>query len=157
MSTEIGQAVRAGAGIAGGAFGFLNGNFLVKVNGEGTRGKLTVVDTERTARGGPPLHFHHLDDEWFQVVEGLFDVSVGGVEYRLAAGDSILGPAGVAHAFTNVSETGRLLLVFSPAGRMEAFFRDVAARGAIAPDVIAEISAAYGMPVVGPPIPIRHN
>jgi quercetin 2,3-dioxygenase len=101
------------------------------------------------------VHFHDAEDEWFQVVEGMFDILVGNVEHRLAPGDSILGPARIPHAFTNVTETGRLLLVFAPAGRMEEFFRTVGAMESVSPQVFAQVSADHGMTVTGPPLSPR--
>lgn len=147
--------VRVGREGAGSAFRFMNGNFLVRVSTEASGGKLSVYDTERTNRGGPPRHFHLEQDEWFQVVEGVFDFEVDGIEYRLNPGDSILGPSGKTHAFTNVSEYGRLLLVFAPAGQMDAFFRLISELEDVSPEMFAEISADHGMVVNGQPLPVR--
>jgi hypothetical protein len=44
---------------------FLNGRFDCKVSGRDTDGALCVIDTFRTRRGGPPLHVHDRQDEWF--------------------------------------------------------------------------------------------
>ena len=42
---------------------------------------------------------------------------------KLKAGDSALGPKGVPHAFAFAgSGTGRILILYAPAGRMEAYF-----------------------------------
>ena len=147
--------VRSGESRAGGLFRMLNGSFQVKVNGDDSHGQLAIFDTERFERGGPPLHYHTLEDEWFLVTDGVFDFHVGGVEHRLMTGDSILGPRGVPHAFTNVSETGGLLIAFTPAGRMEQFFRTIAGLDRPSPPEFNRISGEFGMPVVGPPLPIR--
>jgi hypothetical protein len=37
-------------------------------------------------------------------------------------GDSVFGPRNVPHAFANVSDTGRLMIVYQPAGAIEQFF-----------------------------------
>ena len=68
-----------------------------------------------------------------------------------------LGPTGLTHAFTNVTEHGRLLLVFAPAGKMEAFFRLISELGDVSPDSFAKISMDHGMVVTGPPLAIRQN
>ena len=157
MISAPGGPVRAGHDVQDRGFRFLNGNFLEKVSGDSTAGKLAVFDSERTVRGGPPAHFHPDQDEWFHVIEGIFDIAVDGVEHRLGPGDSILGPTGLTHAFTNVTEHGRLLLVFAPAGKMEAFFRLISELGDVSPDSFAKISMDHGMVVTGPPLAIRQN
>jgi quercetin dioxygenase-like cupin family protein len=47
---------------------------------------------------------------------------VGEDVFRLNAGDSVFGPRNVPHAFANVSDTGRLMIVYQPAGTIEQFF-----------------------------------
>ena len=129
---------------------FLNGRFDCKVSGRDTGGALCIIDTFRTARGGPPLHLHNHQNEWFFVQEGEFRFQVGDQIHLLQAGDSIFGPQGVPHAFVNISETGRLLIAFQPAGTMEAFF----ASGLLDPrsEEFRELSRLHGMDVVGPPL-----
>ncbi|MCX5493248.1 cupin domain-containing protein [Kaistia dalseonensis] len=116
---------------------------------------MCAFDTLRFERGGPPLHIHHDQDEWFFVREGEFLFQVGTERFRLGPGDSILGPRGVPHAFANWSPTGRLMVLFQPAGLMEAFFRAGSAIGkAMTPERFATLSREHGMEVVGPPLVI---
>lgn len=144
--------VRAGKGLRGETFGFLNGAFLLKVSGADTGGGLCAYDTLRDAPGGPPLHVHAAQDEWFLVTEGAFEVRVGEVTHLLGPGDSVLGPRGVPHAFRNTSPSGRLMVAFFPAGTMEAFFREGSEQGPLSPAAFAELSSQHGMTVVGPPL-----
>ena len=111
---------------------------------------MCVMDTIRTGRGGPPLHLHHEQDEWFFVQEGTFRFQVGDATYELGPGGSVFGPRGLPHAFVNLTETGRLMIVFQPAGTMEAFF----AAGSPHPlsEEVKELSRQHGMDVVGPPL-----
>jgi len=152
-ASETRGPVRIDGDVNATPFEFLNGTFRTKVSGTETCGGMCVFEIIRTTPGGPPLHLHHAQDEWFLVTEGVFDIQVGGVTHRLSAGDSILGPRGVPHAFRNVSDPGRLVIVFQPAGQMEAFF--AAGRG---PDPMSEadfvaLFPRHGMQVVGPPLP----
>src|SRR5262249_28186136 len=101
---------------------FLNGRFDCKVSGKDTAGDFCIYDTVRTKKGGPPLHYHHTQDEWFFVRDGEFLFQVGQDTYQLKAGDSILGPRKVPHAFANLSETGKLMIVYQTAGSIEEFF-----------------------------------
>ena len=144
--------VLAGEDRFGEPFSFLNGRFDCKIAGADTAGALCAFDTWRFAKGGPPLHVHHDQDEWFRVDEGEFLFQIGTEQFRLGAGDSILGPRGVPHAFTNVSETGRMLVLFQPAGTMEAFFHAGSRMGKITPGEFAALSLDHGMKVVGPPL-----
>jgi Cupin domain len=60
--------------------------------------------------------------EWFFARDGEFVFQVGEDVFRLKAGDSIFGPRNVPHAFANISDTGRLMIVYQPAGAIEQFF-----------------------------------
>lgn len=145
-------AVRQEESVNGRTFGFLNGKFLLKVSGADTRGGLCVYDTLRSEPGGPPMHVHADQDEWFFVTEGEFVVVVGDATHGLGPGDSVLGPRGVPHAFRNISRTGRIVVAFQPAGSMETFFEKGSALMPITPPAFAELSSHHGMTVVGPPL-----
>lgn len=125
----------------------------VKISARDTGGALAVLAYEGRARGGPPLHLHHDQDEVFIVQEGRYQFQCGHERMELAAGDTIFLPRGVPHTFCQTSERGRLLYMFTPAGDMEAFFAALARmEGEPAPDIGAALFAAHGMMVVGPPI-----
>ena len=129
---------------------FLNGSFNTKVSAVDNDGALCVIDTVRSGRGGPPLHFHHEQDEMFFVQEGQFRFQIGDELSDLGPGDFIFGPRRVPHAFVNLSDTGRLLIAYQPAGTMEAFF----AAGLRDPrsEEFKVLSRQHGMEVVGPPL-----
>ncbi len=125
-----------------------------------TGGALFAMEQLNHRKGGPSRHLHHGEDELFYVIEGEYVVEVAGELFHLRAGDCVLGPRGVQHAWAFVGEsTGRLLLTYSPAGRMEAFFNERERRG-IKPGAYAstaadaEILRAYGMELTGPPIDV---
>jgi mannose-6-phosphate isomerase-like protein (cupin superfamily) len=132
---------------------YLNGRFDCKVSAADTGGDLCIYDTFRTGKGGPPLHLHHDQDEWFFVREGEFVFQVGGDRFRLKAGDSLFGPRKVPHAFANVTETGTLMIAYQPAGTIEQFFLD----GSLIanPPTATELQALYRkhrLEIVGPPL-----
>ncbi len=94
-----------------------------KVLTRDTGGAMFVMEQTNRKKGGPPRHVHHNEDELFFVLEGDYDVEVGGKRVSLHAGDCILGPRGIPHGWAHVGDTvGRLLISFAPAGKMEAFF-----------------------------------
>lgn len=126
----------------------------VKVSAADTAGRLSLFEYDGHGRGGPPLHVHAAQDEIFVVVEGAYMFEVGGQRHRLTAGDTILAPRGVPHGFCQLSDHGRLLFMYTPAGDLEAFF-ETHARLDTMPDFAAragELFARHGMQVVGPPI-----
>ncbi|MDB5538533.1 MAG: Cupin 2 conserved barrel domain protein [Devosia sp.] len=144
--------VRSGEDRAASPLKFLNGRFDCKISAADTDGALCAYDTYRFKPGGPPLHVHFEQDEWFVVLEGEFKFQIGDETRYLKAGDSILGPRRVPHAFRNISETARMLITFQPAGTMEEFFSS----GMVDPtsQAFRDLSLAHGMEVVGPPLSI---
>ncbi len=70
-----------------------------KVLTQESSGSLFIMENRMTKRGGPPRHLHHGQDEWFCVVKGDFIVEIGSDRFRLSAGDSILGPREIPHAY----------------------------------------------------------
>jgi quercetin dioxygenase-like cupin family protein len=100
-----------------------NGTSTFKVSSKDCRGDFFAMEHHHTKKGGPPFHVHTVEDEWFYVLEGEYIVKVGDQLHHLKAGDSVLGPRNVPHAFAFVGEsTGRFLITYAPAGRMEEFF-----------------------------------
>lgn len=144
--------VRRDADLHARPFGFLNGAFHLKVSGSDTEGGICIYDTVRSEPGGPPLHVHASQDEWFFVTEGRFDVRVGDMTHSLGPGDSMLGPRGVPHAFRNTSRTARIMIVFQPAGTMREFFEEGSTLSPLTPQAFSELSARHGVTVVGPPL-----
>ena len=115
---------------------------------------LFILENTFHQKGGPARHLHHDQDEWFYAVEGDFLLEVGEEQFRLAPGDSVLAPRRVPHvwAFTG-EERGRILITFLPAGKMEAFFREVTKANAMPPQDPA-LWRAHGMELLGPPLKV---
>jgi quercetin dioxygenase-like cupin family protein len=130
----------------------------VKVTTQDTAGALFMTEQPITRRGvGPPKHYHEEQDEWFYCLTGEYVVEIGDQRFRLVAGDSVLGPRRIPHAFVyDGSGPGRLLVGFTPAGRMEQFFRDLEARGEYFGNGTVEdrerAHREYGIVNVGPPL-----
>lgn len=77
------------------------------VNGAALGGPVTVLAYGTDTVGeGPRLHVHPYD-ETFIVIEGRARFTVGDASIEAAAGQVVLGPAGVPHAFVNLGP-GRL-------------------------------------------------
>ena len=125
-----------------------------KVASADTDGGLFVIEQANTVKGGPPRHLHYEQDELWYVLAGDYIVEVGSERHALKPGDCILGPRGIPHAWAFVGESpGRLLIAFTPAGKMQENFERDRTLGEYRND--AETFRAYGMELVGPPLSIK--
>ena len=113
---------------------------------------LLILENSFFARGGPARHLHHAQDEFFYAVEGDFVIEVGDQRFAMQPGDALLAPRGIPHVWACVGNGhGRMLITFSPAGQMEAFFREANKVNAMPPQDPA-LWRAHGMELVGPPL-----
>lgn len=160
VSPSLGVAkVAAGADRFNNVIKLPGGDLLyVKVATQDSGGALFMTEQPIERRGvGPPKHYHEAQDEWFYCLAGEYVVEIGDKRFRLVAGDSVLGPRRVPHAFAYDSTgPGRLLVGFTPAGRMEQFFRDLESRGRYfgngTPADRETARREYGIVNVGPPL-----
>lgn len=123
-----------------------------------TAGALFVLEQSNRKKGGPPRHLHHDVDEFFYSLEGEYIVEVGSERFHLKAGDCVLGPREIPHAWAFAGESaGRLLISFAPAGKMESFFNERENRGIKPGDYASDASfmRAFGMELLGPPLKIE--
>src|SRR4051812_49378906 len=98
----------------------MGGRFNLMVSSRDTGGDLCIYDTLRHAKGGPALHRHHQQDEWFYVIRGEFTAQIGEETLKLGLGDSAFAPRKIPHAFALTSDgEGQMLVLFQPAGSME--------------------------------------
>ncbi|WP_420149707.1 cupin domain-containing protein, partial [Spirosoma sp.] len=133
----------------------VNANVLsVKVSGSDTDGDLAVFEQTSLSPGrGTPLHMHPAQDEIFYVVEGAYYFQVGDEKYHLKVGDSIFLPRKVPHAWTQVAETGKMIVILQPAGKLENFFVTMAAMNhEPSREEVAKVFSDNEMQVVGPPL-----
>ena len=115
---------------------------------------LLIIENTFHQRGGPARHLHYDQDEWFYAVEGEFIIEVGKERLSMTPGDSLLAPRQLPHVWAFVGDTtGRMLITFMPAGKMEAFFREVTKADAMPPQD-PELWRTHGMELVGPPLPV---
>jgi quercetin dioxygenase-like cupin family protein len=136
----------------------VNSNILdVKISGSDTDGDLAIFEQTSLSQGkGTPLHIHHFQDEIFYVIEGAYYFQVGDEKFNLAKGESIFLPRKVPHAWTQVSETGKMTVIVQPAGKLENFFITVAALDhEPTTKEMEKIFSDSDMQVVGPPLKIN--
>jgi quercetin dioxygenase-like cupin family protein len=128
------------------------GTLTFKVSTADSDGALMVCEIAHHAKGGPPRHIHHDQDEWFHVIKGKYVIEIGGERFSLGPGDSTFGPRGVPHGWAFVGDgPGRVTFVAVPASRLEPFFIEIAKANAMAPQDPA-FWAPFNMTLFGPPL-----
>ncbi|WP_097131964.1 cupin domain-containing protein [Spirosoma fluviale] len=135
----------------------VNVNILdVKVSGSDTDGGLAIFEqTSLSPKRGTPLHVHPDQDEVFYVIEGAYYFQVGDDKYNLKAGDSIFLPRKVPHAWTQVADRGKMIVVLQPAGKLEDFFVSLAGMDHDpTQEEVTKLFSANQMQVVGPPLKV---
>lgn len=127
----------------------------IKVSTDDTNGRLSISEYTGYTKGGPPLHIHPNQDEIFIILEGRHAFQLGDERFELTAGDTIFIPRNTPHAPAQLSETGKYLFFFTPAGKMENFFRALSqVTGPPSPETFAKLFADHDMQIVGPPLKI---
>ena len=142
----------------------MRGNTVtLKATGAETGGALTFTEIEAVPGGGPPLHVHAVEDEWFYVLEGELTVWVADTKLSLTPGSFAFGPKSVPHTFYVETGVARMLVGFAPM-QFEGFQREVGepalervlpqpADGP--PDIgrLIPIAKRNGFEILGPPGP----
>ncbi len=127
----------------------------ILADGAATGGKFLVFEETGPPGGGPPLHRHTHDDEFFLVLEGTLRFSVDGKETIVEPGGTIFARKGSVHTFVNAGQTPtRLIIVCSPPG-LEGPFREcdqLAREGRENPETVAAAFKKFGVEIVGPPL-----
>jgi len=155
--TDKGFKISAGEARFGEHFkmkGVTLNTLAIKISGTDTENDLAVFEqTGLTPNGGPPLHIHPFQDEWFYVIDGEYLFQVGDEKYQMKSGDTIFLPRNVQHAFIQLTEKGKMIVSYLPAGKMEAFFK-VTDKWTSPPtkEEIAKVFAEHDMKVVGSPL-----
>ncbi len=107
---------------AGRTFSMLGATMRLIATASETGRAYTVLEQLTPPGWGPPRHIHSREDEIFYVLEGSYDLHVGGQHRTVSAGASAILPRNVPHGFRNASLTpSRLLCVIAPGGLEEYF------------------------------------
>jgi quercetin dioxygenase-like cupin family protein len=130
-------------------------DLIFKVTGEDTGGAFDYFIVEVAPHGGPPLHVHHTQEETIQVLKGNFKIRVGDETFHCKEGDFAYLPAGLPHAFLNLTDVpAEVLVVYVPGGGHK-FYQELGplTRGG-SPDkrVVAQLFEKYDMTLLGGPL-----
>jgi quercetin dioxygenase-like cupin family protein len=105
--------------------GVLRDQSTFKVTSEETGGAYAILEQKIPPGHGPPLHVHRHETEIFYVLEGQFEITIGGQKVTATAGAIVVGPRDIPHTFRNVgAQDAHLLLTVIP-GRFANYFIDV--------------------------------
>jgi quercetin dioxygenase-like cupin family protein len=128
----------------------------IKISSKDTDGELAVFEQNGfTPKGGPPLHIHPYQDEFFYIIEGEYLFQVGDDKYQMKPGDTIFLPRNVRHAFVQLTEQGKVIVSYMPAGKMEDFFKTTDSwTSPPTKEEIAKVFEDHDMKIVGPPLKV---
>lgn len=126
----------------------LGNRFLLRGGDTGQRFAL-VEHTIPPRALAAPQHTHEHEDEYSFVLSGRMGAQIGDEVVEAEAGDLVLKPRGVQHAFWNASdEETRVLEIISPAGFEQYFVElapELAVEGPPNLEALAEIRERYGL------------
>ena len=75
---------------------------------------------------------------------------------EMKAGDTIFLPRNVQHAFVQLTEKGKMIVSYLPAGKMESFFKVTNKWTApLSKEEISEVFEDHDMKIVGPPLKVE--
>ena len=118
-----GYALAAGEG-EGERIWIVGDTMTLKATAASTGGSLMLLENLTAPGGGPPLHVHAREDEFWYVLDGTFEIRMGDEVHAIGPGGFAYVPRGTLHNFRNTADTpSRILLGFAPGG-MEGFFRE---------------------------------
>jgi quercetin dioxygenase-like cupin family protein len=103
-------------------FGPGGGNYRIVTQAAETGGLLFAMEVTELPGGGPPLHVHSAEDEYFTVLDGEFTFHLDGQARTVGAGGAVFAPRGIPHAFKNCSDRSARMLAIATPGQIGAFF-----------------------------------
>lgn len=118
VNTEPG-ITRAGTGLDGVEWSILGHTYWMKTEGEACF-SFETLDPPGTF---VPPHIHPTQDEFIYVLEGRFDLYLGGEHHVANAGDMVRMPMGIPHGYYNLTDKpNRAIFWVSPARRLRELF-----------------------------------
>ena len=140
---------------------FLGTLATIRLSGEASDGRFSLIEFLFPRHASPPLHTHPQDESYI-VLEGKLTLQAGQQRFDLMPGGAAVVPMGVAHTFRVDSDGARVLVLSTPAG-LERMVRDVAVpamKATLPPgqtprpsaEELDDLFRAHGQVNVGPPL-----
>ena len=125
------------------AFGL---DMKVLLTTEASGGAISVLLAWHKPGEGPPDHVHFSQDEMFFIVEGTYELTVGGQTSTAGPGTIVFIPRNVVHRFKNVGDKTACMLDWSLPGGQDHYFRaisELATNGDFTSEKAVEISKEF--------------
>ncbi len=103
---------------------FMVTKMTVKVSGDDSDGKYTLIEMEHPPNTGPALHIHSNAPEAYYVLDGQYSIRCANETYQARPGDFVFIPKGLPHNYQSGPQGGKVLVI-SPSG-LEGYFKEVA-------------------------------
>jgi quercetin dioxygenase-like cupin family protein len=124
----------------------------IMLRAEETGGAFAALVAEFDPGQGPPPHFHHDHEEYFFVLEGEFELTVGAQTVTAGPGSIVFVPRETVHAFKYVGSTRGKILEWGTPGGQERYFEAIdklASEGNLNPESIVATSKDFATEFVG--------
>jgi uncharacterized cupin superfamily protein len=148
--------IQTAVAVERGRWGIGGAIYRIVASAEETQNAMFALEATEPPGGGPPLHIHTREDEFFLVLEGEVSFFVDGQVIRRGPGGTAFVSRGAAHCFRNTSDRmARLLVVFTP-GDIEGFFEYGASDNGKPPseelmmERLLALAPVFGLEVLGP-------
>ena len=118
----------------------------VLLTAEATGGTISVIMAWHKPGEGPPDHMHSSQEEMLFLVEGTYELTVGGQTSTVGPGTIVFIPRNVVHRFKNVSDTTACMLDWSLPGGQDRYFKavsELAVSGNFTGEKVMEISKKF--------------
>src|SRR5579863_8303607 len=97
----------------------------IMLRAEETGGAFAALVAEFDPGQGPPPHFHHDHEEYFFVLEGEFELTVGTQTATAGPGSMVFVPRETVHAFKYIGSTRGKILEWGTPGGQERYFEAI--------------------------------
>jgi quercetin dioxygenase-like cupin family protein len=113
---------------------------------EATGGAISVIIAWHKPCEGPPDHFHSSQEEMLFIVEGTYELTVGGQTSTAGSGTMVFIPRNVVHRFKNVGDTTACMLDWSLPGGQDRYLKaisELAAGAGFTSERVMEMSKQF--------------
>ena len=118
----------------------------VLLTSEVTGGAISVLIASHKPGEGPPDHVHFSQDEMFFILEGTYELTLGGKTSTAGPGTTVFVPRNVVHRFKNVGAATARMIDWSMPGGQDQYFKaiaELAASGSFTSKEAMEISKKF--------------
>ena len=120
----------------------------VRISSRETDGEYCVCEMSTPPNEGVALHVHDRDEEFYYILEGVYEMRVANERITAKAGAMVVIPKNVPHSFRNSGDiTARAVMIFRPGGfdRLLDEIRQYRAVGSLAEEQRQACLARWGI------------